>query len=164
MALISESLSAPRLPGEATSRQALLQRMRDKMAGLSEPELKRNAQQQLKRGANFRSRGARIALLVLAAALSWAGIEREKLTALVGPKAVPVIATPARELTVDRQLLYWTYALYDWDRFQEEFKSSSRALLNTGMARERIRALLPQAGRQAAFQVRRYQQNTGRMR
>ena len=58
-------------------------------------------------------------------------------------KRMPMLHVPKAALDPNRQALYWTYALYDYDRLVSEFGALPSAIVDFGFAKARLAELLP---------------------
>ena len=61
------------------------------------------------------------------------------------------LAPPAPTLTENDQALYWTYALYDFDKLMESFKTPKNAIIDARAAKVKLAALLPKVDRKTRF-------------
>ncbi len=149
--------------GTPDPKQVLLQRMKDKLAGSSEKELLLQKKREALGTQMAWSRWWRMVGIAMMVGLTWAVYHyRDALAnnSRPAPKHIPIIQVDAT-LGHDEKLLYWTYALYDFDRLKAEYGVSKMSVIDTKTARTNIRELLPRAGKRAAFITRKYQTNTG---
>lgn len=58
-------------------------------------------------------------------------------------KRMPMLHVPKAALDPNRQALYWTYALYDYDKLVREFGVPRSAIVDFGFAHARLTELLP---------------------
>jgi hypothetical protein len=128
-----------------SGREALLERMRGKLAAPSQAAL---AREEKARKAVRRGRlawGWRIGLVVLflAANAALVGFKDEIGVAVRKQRTAPRLAGP-ESLTVNDQALYWAYALYDFNRLKAAYGAPENAVIDAAAARRNLEALLPE--------------------
>jgi hypothetical protein len=144
------------VPAPDAARMATLERMRGKLAGRSSDlALREDKVRRVRRGKTF-AWGWRIALVALFFAANAALVDHIR----VAPSArmerkAPSVPEP-KHLAVNDQALYWTYALYDFDRLKAKFGAPANAVIDAGEAKARLRELLPKVDRRTRFTIDRY--------
>ena len=126
------------------SREALLNKMREKLAGTS-VDLQQK-QQRLKQVRDRRSRAwiwkfSLAALLIAANVLFYT--QKERLIGRLGFEGVPALPRPKASLSPDTQALYWAYALYDFGKLQSRFGVANHFAINAVAARKALQELHP---------------------
>lgn len=146
------------LASDAAAKQAMLERMRGKLAGRS-PEAADPA--------GGRRKGARrsapawgwrlgLAALFLAAnAFLVTGFEDDIRQAAGKAKQAPEVRNP-KSLAVNEQALYWAYALYDFDKLKQRFGAPAHAVVDAAEAKRQLARLLPKVDARTRFQIDRY--------
>ncbi len=141
----------------AAARQALLEKMRGR---LSAPSTASVAFAERRRNPAVRNKKAWAWGIFLVAAflglnLLIAGV-REKAVA-AAPKTLRSLAIGApKNLPLNEQALYWTYALYDFDRLKARFGVASHAIVSAGEAKRRLAELMPKVDERTKFAIRKY--------
>ncbi len=121
-----------------------LKQMRAKLAQGSNIEFKEFRHQSLRKR-NYRAYwvGALSAfsclVLMNTASISQRAIEFSRPLLHRGPITLSV---PTSGMDINQQALYWTYALYDFDKLVEVYHVSTQSMVNTNLARTNLRNLL----------------------
>lgn len=146
------------LLAKADARQATLERMRGKLASSSPVVLQR---------AEKRRSGARMSafawtwrisltLLFLGANIYVLGFRDSPVRTAIKARTAPMLRAPIPSMPVDDQALYWTYALYDFDRLKQRFGAPSEAVIDAGAARRNLETLMPKISERTRFEIRKY--------
>lgn len=158
-----KEFKASLLSGEAAARQAVIERMRGKLAGQSADLAARD---QIRRKAVLKRRFAwgwrtGLAVLFLAANAILVVKYRPELSSAARPaRQAPALSPPAT-LSLDEQALYWTYALYDFDRLVAKFGAPPKAVVSAGDAKANLERLLPRVGSRTRFAIEQYRPRAG---
>lgn len=135
------NLSLIQVPKE---RDILLAKMRGKLAGRSQFETRAREKSVMASRAGKVSWAWKIALVaVLIIGNGAYFLTRENSTVHLLVKRAPTLAHPPADLDLNKQALYWTYALYDFDRFKSTFGATKNVIVDGKLASERLAALLP---------------------
>ena len=127
------------------ARDALLLKMREKLAGVASPvasdvSIKRKEIQAKKVFAwGWKTT---LAALLVATNILLVG-QKDRVMAKLGYQGVPPLPQPRTALTIDDQALYWTYALYDFQKLKTRFRVNGHYAVNPAEARKRLQDLLP---------------------
>jgi hypothetical protein len=78
-------------------------------------------------------------------------------------KRLPALRAPRPAMDVNMQALYWTYALYDFNKLVATFGMPSQSMVNTDIARAKLAELLPKTDPVTRLAIERYLPHTGRM-
>lgn len=156
----SYDLSLIKVPKE---RDILLAKMRGKLAGQSRFESL--AREKAIHAARVRKLGwawkiALAAALVAGNCAYFLTRENSAIRLLV--KRAPTLAHPPAALDLNKQALYWTYALYDFDRLKATFGVPRNAIVDGHFASERLSALLPDVDARTRFIIGTYLPRTRR--
>jgi hypothetical protein len=146
----------PLVQGADAARQATLERMRGKLAGQSQDILLRERKRiSARRGKAF-GWAWRIALCAafLGANASLIDFKREAPAAKAAKRA-PAVERP-KGLSANEEALYWTYALYDFDRLRSRFGAPGNAVVDARVAKSRLAELLPKADRETRNAILKY--------
>lgn len=145
------------LAGDEAARQAMLERMRGKLAGTSQ-DLAARAEGRRKSVSRKRNAwGWRVGLgALILAANAWLVIgHAEPALAAVKARKAPAVLAPT-SLGTNDQALYWTYALYDFGRLQRRYGAPAHAVLDAAEAKRQLALLLPRVDAPTRFQIDRY--------
>jgi hypothetical protein len=71
-------------------------------------------------------------------------------------KTIPTLSAPVAALDPNRQAMYWTYALYDYDKLTSEFGVPAHTAVDFGQARARLLELLPKVDAPTRGAIERY--------
>ena len=145
------------LAGDGAARQAMLERMRGKLAGSSRDAAARAEGRRKAVSRKRRAWGWRLGLgaLVLAAN-AWLVVGHgEEGARAAQVRQAPVVPAP-KGLAPNDQALYWTYALYDYGRLQRRFGAPAGAVLDAAEAKRQLALLLPRVDAPTRFQIDRY--------
>ncbi len=146
------------LAGETASRNAVLERMRSKLAGQSADLL---VQEESRRKVVLKNRFAwswrtGLAALFLAAnAVLVMKYAPEADSAMKAIRKAPSLS-PSKSLSVDDQALYWTYALYDYGRLVKQFGAPAKAVVSAQEAKAKLAQLLPKVDPRTRFAIAQY--------
>src|SRR5690606_20031736 len=122
-----------------------LAKMRSKLAGRSQFDTQREDKRRAATRAGRFSWSWKIGLaLALAAMNGGYFMLRGETVAAILEKRGPGLVEPAPDLDKNRQALYWTYALYDFDRLKSTFGVPNMAIVDAAMARSRLQELMPE--------------------
>jgi hypothetical protein len=142
-------------------REAMLLKMRGRLAGLSEVHVQATQKRRVAVRKSAFGWGWRIgvaAILMLANILYFApGTEG---TAKARAKHAPVLPKPSPALDVNEQALYWAFAMYDFDQLQAKFGVTKMTVVNTAEAAEHLRALLPKVDERTRSLIAQYTYQT----
>lgn len=153
---------------DARDREAMLSKMRGKLAGFAPPRpaAMEQAPRQVRRQGGILSLPARgrpgrwgvwVGLALLAAAANWLLIERkDTLMAKVGISGIPSLPEPGRALGADDKALYYAYALYDFAKLRERFQVTQHFVIDQAKARKRLQDLVPQISTATLGEISRY--------
>lgn len=143
------------------ARRAMLEKMRSKLAAPSQASLalaekRKKAERNKVIGLGFRI------LLVLSFLGANAAIFgfREEIVSVVKVRRAPAIGNP-KSLGVNDQALYWTYALYDFDRLKARYGAPANAVVDASAARRKLDELMPKVDERTRFIIRRYMPGNG---
>lgn len=129
-------------------RKETLARMRVKLAGPSQSELRTVRSWKQAKQENRASWGWKLGLGAAAVAVNlFLFVFKDSITIRLKPKRAPVLSSAPATLSFDDQALYLTYALYDFDRLQERFGAPKKTVVDAGAVRASLEALLPKVGR-----------------
>jgi hypothetical protein len=118
--------------------------MRSKLATTPSIAVEKAAQRKEIRRKGLVSWGWRAAIAVaFIAANVFFFREKDTLITRMGLESVPSLPAPDERLSVDDQALYWTYALYDFRKFEERFGTKGYYAINPNAARKHLEGLLP---------------------
>lgn len=159
-----KEFNLPLVPAAGADRLATLERMRGKLAGRSQDLVAREAARRRMVRRKTLAWGWRISLAVLflggnAFLIGLPDGEAPLQEAKV--KAAPAVDLP-KNLGVNDQALYWTYALYDFGRLKSRFGARENAVVDAGLAKARLRELLPKVDRRTRFVIEGYLPKEGR--
>ncbi|MDQ3002084.1 MAG: hypothetical protein M3Y08_12600 [Fibrobacterota bacterium] len=147
-------------------RRAIVQKMRGKLAGRSPSDPPAAEKKRASSHGLASAWGWRIAFaaVVLAAAMAW--LPRN---AGIGPAASPAKAKPALVLTapsekfgINDQALFWTYALYDFDRLKVSYGVPKHVIIDAELAAGKLRVLRPKVDARTRFIIDGYMTNDRR--
>lgn len=138
-------------------RQIKLAKMRSKLAGRSQFETMAQEKRLAARRAGRLSWSWKIGLALALASLNGGYfLMRTETVSAILEKRAPVLAQPAPDLDKNRQALYWTYALYDFDRLKTTFGVPKMAIVDATQASTRLRELIPEIDARTRFIVEGY--------
>lgn len=160
----SKDLNIPLVPGGDAMRLATLERMRGKLAGRSQDLAVREVQLRKISRRKALSWGWRIALAAAflcanAAVIGMTGGSKAEARP-VKEKRAPALPTP-KNLGINDQALYWTYALYDFGRLKARFGAADKAVVDATQAKARLLELLPNVNAKTRFIIESYQPKPG---
>lgn len=145
------------LAADAAARQAMLERMRGKLAGRSRDTVdRRSGRKAARKGALAWGWRLCLAALFLGAnAFIVSGFKDDIRQAVSKARTAPEVRHP-RSLAVNEQALYWAYALYDFDKLKKRFGAPAHAVVDAAEARRQLALLLPRVDARTRFQIDRY--------
>ena len=144
------------------ARQAMLEKMRGKLAAPSQASLAlAEKRKRASRGEAY-AWAFRIALVLvfIAGNVALFGF-REEITTVVKVRRAPSVANP-KSLPLNDQALYWTYALYDFDRLRSRFGAPANAVVDAASAKRNLDELMPKVDEKTRFMIRKYLPRNGR--
>ena len=144
-------------------RQAIVQKMRGKLAGPSQAgiqamERKRKAAH--KSAFDWGWRLALAALFIGGNAYYFSG--KSPISRSASRTASLTLPEPSPKLDVNNKALYWAFALYDFDRLKASYGVPKNAIIDAGMAAENLRVLLPKVDSRTRFIIDGYMVNDRR--
>lgn len=149
------------IPGEAAARQAMLERMRGKLAAPSGASIAREERRRRAAGGKAWAWGWRIALVAaFLGANAFILGSGDDIAAVAKVRRAPSVQPP-RSLAPNDQALYWTYALYDFDRLKARYGAPANAVIDASEARRRLAELLPKVDERTRFLIRKYHARPG---
>lgn len=128
------------------SREKILDKMRGKLATFSPSDIQAGPSARIRRDRRKQAWtwAIRISLVGMIAAVNWLLIDRkDQILATMGYEGVPALPRPAGNLSTDERALYYTYALYDYEKFKTRFGISGYFAVDQATARKRLDDLLP---------------------
>lgn len=139
------------------TREALLEKMRDKLARNVPMAKVREVQKKdvRKKTAGKWSLRIVVCLLVVAVNFLYFG-KKETILAHLGYQSVPSLPRPNSSLTIDEQALYWTYALYDIQKLRSHFDISGYYAINQVGAKRNLEDLLPKVSTSVLGEISTY--------
>jgi hypothetical protein len=144
-------------------RQAVLEKMRGKLAGRSQDAAQAVERKRASARGNIPAWGWKIALAVALMAGAMAMKPGKTRKAAIAPaKTALVLAGPSAKMGLNDQALYWTYALYDFDRLKVSYGIPKNAIVDAGLAAEKLRALRPKVDAKTRFIIDGYMMNDRR--
>lgn len=156
-------------PGrEVRDREAMLSKMRGKLAGFAPSRQPAPAQapRHVRLENGFRSpaprgragRGAVWAgLLLLVAAVNWLLVDRkDTIMAKVGFSGIPSLPEPRRGLGADEKALYYAYALYDFAKFRDRYQVTEHYVIDQASARRSLQELIPKVSTATLGEISKY--------
>lgn len=146
------------LSGEAANRNAVLERMRSKLAGQSADLLVQEENRRkvvLKKRFAWSWRTGLAALFLAANAVLVFKYAPEADSIVKAARKAPGLS-PSKSLSIDDQALYWTYALYDFGRLVKQFGAPAKAVVPAREAKAELARLLPKVGARTRFAIEQY--------
>ena len=146
-------------------KRAIVEKMRGKLAGHPQAGLRVEGKKRASAHKSALALGWKLALgaVLLACAVVW--YPRGKTPAPIAASLKPSARTlpgPSEKFGIDEQALYWTYALYDFDRLKVSYGVPGHSLIDAGLAAERLRALMPKVNARTRFIIDGYMTNDRR--
>jgi hypothetical protein len=131
-------------PNDA-GREFLLEKMRGKLAGSSLAHVEAMEKRRIAVRKSTASWAWRIGIAAALALVNivWMTSSEDAPLRQIAKKHARVLAAPNASMDTNQQALYWAYALYDFGELKAHFKVPERAIINAGLARERLELLLP---------------------
>ena len=139
------------------SRELILEKMRNKLATTPAPSMlqaERKRDIRKKTAASWTVRGA--ILLVFVGANFFLIGNKDTIVAKLGMEAVPPLPIPKKNLSVDEQALYWTYAMYDIGKLRHRFGVNGYFAINAVNARRALEAILPEVSPEVLGEISAY--------
>lgn len=68
-------------------------------------------------------------------------------------KSAPRLSAPPATMDVNDQAMYWTLALYDFDRLKTRFGVAAGTIVDAGAAKRKLNELLPKVDARTRFQI-----------
>jgi len=135
----------PSLLQKNPSREVLLGKMRDKLARNHPIAHVQEVQMREVRKRQRVSWAVRILLFAIIVGVNFILIgQKDTLMSHLGYQAVPSLPKPRASLSPDEQALYWTYALYDIQKFRTRFNVLGYFAIDQKSAKKSLEALLPE--------------------
>lgn len=147
----------PSLLQKRATQEALLVKMRTRLAGGSEFETQLNARRRIlvhKQTFNWTSR-AGIALILILVNLAYLGYQVDSKTKAAVPHA-EILKAPSPDLSNEKQALYWAYALYDFALLKKNFDPHGAVVIDARVARTKLMELLPKVDARTRFIIEAY--------
>lgn len=138
------------------SREAMLVKMRGKLAGMPGPAPIAGAKRASRNKPSFNWRWGFYAAALLGLCNYAYLSQEESATAPARESKAEVLLHPRAGMGPDEQALYWAYALYDFDKLVSQFGVAGNTIVDTGLASANLNALLPQVDDRTRFIIRRY--------
>lgn len=137
--------SAMPLMQKKEDREAMLSRMRDKLAAPSQAVSTKQARRVARKRLSVWTWASRVAVVgsIIAANAFLYGF-RDEIIEQVKPRHAPALPKLSASLTKDKQALFWTYALFDFDKLKQTFGAPRGAVVDAGAARRHLSELRPQ--------------------
>jgi hypothetical protein len=162
--LPQKTLSAPKVIA-TENKAAVVSKMRAKLAGPSMDMVNRSEKDELK--ANTKRVGVLWRAIALAVIIGLNlfvfGFKAETFTS-TQKSQVQSLPTPHAKMEIDQQLLYWTYALHDFEKLKAEFSTGDKVIINRDHALQQIALLMPKASPGTVFKARIYQGSGGKLK
>lgn len=144
-------------------RQAVLEKMRGKLAGRSQDVIQASERKRASARGNASAWGWKIALAAVLIAGAMVLKPGKTNKAVQAPaNSTLVLAGPSARMGLNDQALYWTYALYDFDRLKVSYGIPKNAIVDAGLASEKLRALRPKVDARTRFIIDGYMMNDRR--
>ncbi len=131
------------------SREVMLEKMRNKLASkpsTAQIKTERNREKRRSAATTWTIRG--LVLLALAAVNYLFIGNGEVIASKLRKPSVPRLPTPAMTISADEQALYYTYALYDYQKLEEHFKITGFFAVDQVDAKRKLQELLPRVSPQ----------------
>lgn len=126
------------------NREAVLSKMRGKLAGVVSPAVVHESRQKARSRGRVVTWSVRILSVAMVAGINYLLLDRKDvLLAKIGYEGVPSLPKAAQSLSVDDQALYYAYALYDIAKFRERFGAAEYYAVDQAATRKRLEELLP---------------------
>jgi hypothetical protein len=138
-------------------REAMLEKMRGKLASPSRAVLAREEKARKAVRMSRFSWGWRIGLVVLflTANAALVGFKDEIKVAIKKQRTAPRLVEP-KALSVNDQALYWAYALYDFNRLKATFGAPDHAVIDAAAAKRNLEAVLPKVDAHTRVAIMKY--------
>lgn len=143
------------------AQQAMIAKMRTRLAGGSEMDVviqnhkKQRAQKNL---FGWFFKGGIVAIVIL---INMVYLEQKGNAPLMeSVKRVPKLEMPKQNLSLDERALFWTYALYDYQSLQTQFKIKQNVVINAHQAQVELENLLPKISSNTRIKIQQYLKTT----
>jgi len=140
-------------------RRLMVQQMRVKLAGHIEVPIVSVVPPNQFHRENRKFLAAAVIVLSMIFGVCWVAIDKGNVVIKEKLRFVERLSPPALALDVNRQLLYWTFALYDMDRLRKEFTLPKMLIVDSRIAKAHITELMPKADTKTLQIVQSYQFN-----
>lgn len=138
-------------------REAMLSRMREKLASPSLAPTPGDVRKVAVRRERAFGWAWKVWLAVLAVGVNaFLFAFRDQLKAEVKEKRAPSLPVLATSLPLEKQALYWAYALYDYEKLKKEFGAPKSAVIDANHARRKLAEILPKVDRRTRFTITSY--------
>ena len=139
------------------NREAMLLKMRGKLAGISEFQIQNTAQRKIAVQKSAFGWGWRIGIAAILAMCNYAYFSaKDEPQGPARVKHAPKLAGPSASLGLDDQALYWAYALYDFDMLKKKYGVAKGTAINAATAKARLNELLPKVDTYTRYLIARY--------
>ena len=140
------------------NREAMLLKMRGKLAGISEFQVQDTAKRKLAVQRSAFGWGWRIGIAAAVALCNYAyfSLKDEPRGQAAREKHIPKVQGPSAALSLNDQALYWAYALYDFDMLKKKYGVPKTATVNAATAKARLNELLPKVDTYTRYLIGRY--------
>lgn len=126
------------------ARDAMLNRMRGKLAGVAAPAAVNETRHRARRRSRAFTWTVRIACVAMVAGINYLLLDKQDaILATIGYAGVPSLPEPSRSLSPDDQALYYAYALYDIGKLRSRFGVTEYYAVDQAGARRKLEDLLP---------------------
>ncbi|MDB5102362.1 MAG: hypothetical protein JWP91_51 [Fibrobacteres bacterium] len=145
------------------NRQAMVEKMRGKLAAPSQAGLRVvEGKRRAARKSAF-NKGWKVVLAGLFLCGNYMVFSgRAPIAAKSRSEVSPLLPEPSAKLDANNQALYWTFALYDYDRLKASYPVPENAIINAGLAAQNLRTLLPKVDARTRFIIDGYRTNDRR--
>jgi hypothetical protein len=138
-------------------RDAMLEKMRGKLAGSSEVHIQAKAQRRIRARKSTFGWAWRIAIVGALAAGNAIWISNRPEGAIIAShRRAPRLPPPAENLSVNEKALYWAYALYDFDQLKAKYGVGKAVVVDARLAASNLQDLLPKVDAKTRFLIERY--------
>lgn len=128
----------------ADPRKQMVQKMRRKMAGGSEEEVKKVGRRKVRARKRFTVFLWQAGLVGALVGVNIVAFERKDyLLGHLGVGGLPRLAPPEKSLGPDEKALYYTYALFDFDKLQQRFAVPADIVIDGNAAKSALKELMP---------------------
>lgn len=125
-------------------REAVLSRMRGKLAGVVSPAVVHESRQRARGRGRALTWTVRILSVAMVVGINYLLLDKKDvLLAKIGYEGVPSLPKASQSLSTDEQALYYAYALYDFGKFRERFGATEYPAVDQAATRKLLDGLLP---------------------